>query len=105
MNRTIKEAKVKRFHYERNDQRQTHLTDFFAAYNFARRLKALNGLTPYKYICKIWTSEPDRFILNPIHQMPGLITEFRCKKNRFPSCLDAPKTSESKNVTKYLRNN
>src|SRR6056297_3663890 len=32
------------------------------------------GLTPYEYICKIWTSEPDRFILNPIHQMPGLNT-------------------------------
>ena len=27
-------------------------------------------LTPYEYICKIWTSEPDRFILNPINQMP-----------------------------------
>jgi hypothetical protein len=21
----------------------------------------------------IWTSEPDQFILNPIHQMPGLV--------------------------------
>ena len=41
-------------------------------YNCARRLKTLHGLTPYEYICKIWTSEPDRFILNPIHQMPGL---------------------------------
>jgi len=28
-----------------------------AAYNFARRLKTLSGLTPYEYICKIWTSE------------------------------------------------
>jgi hypothetical protein len=44
------------------------------AYNFARRLKTLGGLTPYEYICKIWTSEPDRFILDPIHQMPGLNT-------------------------------
>ena len=40
----------------------------------AARLKTLGGLTPYEYICKIWTSEPDRFILNPIHQMPGLNT-------------------------------
>jgi hypothetical protein len=23
---------------------------------------------------KIWTSEPERFIINPIHQMPGLNT-------------------------------
>ena len=43
-----------------------------AAYNYARRLKTLNGLTPYEYICKIWTSEPERFILDPIHQRPGL---------------------------------
>ena len=51
-----------------------HLADFMATYNFARRPKTLNGLVPYEYICKIWTSEPDRFILNPIHQMPGLNT-------------------------------
>ena len=34
MNRTIKDATVKRFHY----QPRTHLADFMAAYNFARRL-------------------------------------------------------------------
>ncbi|WP_371228026.1 IS481 family transposase [Roseovarius sp. 2305UL8-3] len=74
MNRTIKDATVKRYHYESHDQLRTHLADFLDAYNFARRLKTLSGLTPYEYICKIWTSEPDRFILNPIHQMPGLNT-------------------------------
>ena len=74
MNRTIKDATVKRFHSDDHDQLRTHLADFMAAYNFARRLKTLGGLTPYEYICKIWTSEPDRFILNPIHQMPGLNT-------------------------------
>jgi transposase InsO family protein len=72
MNRTIKEATVKRFHYESHDQLRVHLADFIAAYNFARRLKTLSGLTPYEYIAKIWTSEPDRFIVDPIHQMPGL---------------------------------
>ncbi len=60
MNRTIKEATVKRFHYDDHNQLRTHLTDFMDAYNFARRLKILGGLTPYEYICKIWTSEPDR---------------------------------------------
>jgi len=68
MNRTIKEATVKRFHYDDHSQLETHLADFIAAYNFGRRLKTLKG----QYICKIWTTEPDRFILNPIHQMPGL---------------------------------
>jgi len=74
MNRTIKEATVKRFHYESHDALGTHLADFMAAYNFARRLKTLNGLIPYEYIAKVWTSEPHRFIVNPIHQMPGLNT-------------------------------
>ncbi|BAV66274.1 IS3 family transposase [Sphingobium cloacae] len=74
LNRTIKEATVKRFHYDSHQQLRTHLADFMAAYNFARRLKTLSGLTPYEYIAKIWTSEPERFIVNPIHQMPGLNT-------------------------------
>jgi len=72
MNRTIKEATVKRFHYETHEQLRTHLTDFATAYNFARRLKTLKGLTPYEAICKAWTKEPNRFRLDPIHQMPGL---------------------------------
>lgn len=74
MNRTIKEATVKRYHYDDHQQLETHLNDFISAYNFGRRLKTLRGLTPYEYICKIWTTEPERFILNPIHQMPGLNT-------------------------------
>jgi transposase InsO family protein len=72
MNRTIKEATVKRFHYETHEQLRSHLTDFVNAYNFARRLKTLKGLTPYEAICKAWTKEPKRFRLDPIHQMPGL---------------------------------
>ena len=74
MNRTIKDATVKRHHYDSHDQLRGHLADFLDAYNFAPRLKTLSGLTPYEYICKIWTSEPKRFILNPIQQMPGLNT-------------------------------
>ena len=74
MNRTIKDATVKRFHYDSHDQLRQHLDDFIAAYNFARRLKTLKGLTPYEFICKRWTSEPERFIIDPIHQMPGLNT-------------------------------
>jgi transposase InsO family protein len=74
MNRTIKEATVKRFHYDDHDQLHRHLADFVLAYNFGRRLKTLKGLTPYEHICKCWTNEPERFTLNPIHQMPGLNT-------------------------------
>ena len=65
MNRTIKEATVKRFHYDMHDQLRAHLNNFLAAYNFARRLKTLSGLTSYEYLCKVWTSGPDKFIVNP----------------------------------------
>jgi transposase InsO family protein len=72
MNRTIKDATVRRYHYENHEQLRAHLADFVAAYNFGRRLKTLKGLTPYEFICKAWTNEPQRFTLNPLHQMPGL---------------------------------
>ena len=70
MDKTIKDATVKRLHHDNHD----HLTDFQEIYTFARRLKSLHAPTSYDYICKIWTSEPERFLLNPIHQIPGLNT-------------------------------
>jgi transposase InsO family protein len=72
MNRTIKEATVQRYHYDDHQQLRRHLNDFVAAYNFGRRLKTLKGLTPYEFVCKAWQTEPHRFTLNPLHQMPGL---------------------------------
>ncbi|MDF9864025.1 UNVERIFIED_ORG: transposase InsO family protein [Methylobacterium sp. SuP10 SLI 274] len=67
MNRTIKDATVKRFHYDNHDQLRQHRADFVAAYNFARRLKTLRGFTPYEAICKAWTDDPSRFIHDPRH--------------------------------------
>jgi hypothetical protein len=95
MNRTIKEATVKRYHYDSHRRRETHLTDFISAYNFARRLKTLKGLTPYEYICKTWTKEPERFNLNPIHQMPGLIPRLLPRYFRLKQPLPAVETVPS----------
>ena len=74
MNRTLKEATVNRYHYDGHEQLRAHLADFVTAYNFARRLKILKGLSPYEYICNAWTKEPGRFVLDPIQQMSGLNT-------------------------------
>lgn len=63
-NQTIKEATVKRFHYDSYECLKAHLNDCMVADNFRRRLRTFNGHTPYKSICKIWTSEPERFIIN-----------------------------------------
>ena len=71
MNRTIKEATVRRYHYDGHAQLRAHLADFIAAYNYGRRLKTLRGLTPFEAICKAWSADPARFRLDPLHQMPG----------------------------------
>ncbi|EXE64782.1 integrase catalytic region domain protein, partial [Acinetobacter sp. 1566109] len=62
-----------------------HLADFIAAYNFGRRLKTLRSLTPYEFICKQWTDEPELFKIDPIHQMPGL-NIFKSRLARFSRC-------------------
>ena len=74
MNRTLKEATVQRYHYESHDQLRRHLADFLAAYNFAKRLKTLSGLTPHEYVCKIWTEDPSRFSIDPTHHTSRLYT-------------------------------
>lgn len=65
---------MRRYYYDSHDRLRAHLADVLDADNFARRLKSLKGLTPYEYICKLWTEQPDRFRLDPIHHMPGLNT-------------------------------
>ncbi len=72
MNRTLKEATVRRYYYSTHDQLREHLTAFVNAYNFAKRLKTLKGLTPYEFICQRWTKEPKRFRFDPIQNFPGL---------------------------------
>jgi transposase InsO family protein len=74
MNRTLKEATVNRYYYDTAEQLGAHLATFLMAYNFAKRLKTLQGLTPHEYICKIWTDSPERFRLNPLHHTSGLYT-------------------------------
>jgi transposase InsO family protein len=74
MNRTRKEATVKRYYYENHQYLKEHLYNFLNAYNFAKRLKTLQGLTPYEYIIKCWQKEPERFHTNPCHHTVGLNT-------------------------------
>jgi transposase-like protein len=74
MNRTLKEATVRRYHYGEHRQLREHLATFLDAYNFAKRLKTLKGLTPYEHICTAWADERHRFRYDPIHLTPGLNT-------------------------------
>src|SRR6266851_2708497 len=72
MNRTLKDATVKRFYYQTHQQLKEHLQTFLMAYNFAKRLKTLKGLTPYQFICQQWQKTPLRFAINPLHHTVGL---------------------------------
>lgn len=74
MNRTLKEATVNKYWYESHRQLKHHLYAFLLAYNFAKRLKALKGMTPYEYVCGVWAKEPERFIIDPRHHTVGLNT-------------------------------
>jgi len=51
MNRTIKDATTKAFHYPGRDALKAHVLAFVTAYNFAKHLKALRWRTPFKHIC------------------------------------------------------
>src|SRR4051794_9067216 len=55
----------------RSVRRSGHLQLFLDAYNHARRLKTLRGLTPYEHVLQVWTKEPERFRLDPSHHIPG----------------------------------
>jgi hypothetical protein len=68
------QARQAALHYETHRQLEDHLAAFLDAYNFARRLKTLRGLTPYEAICNAWADDPDRFRLDPIHLTSGLNT-------------------------------
>jgi hypothetical protein len=46
MNRTLKDATVKKYHHETHDHLKAHLHAFLLAYNFAKRRKTLKGLPP-----------------------------------------------------------
>jgi transposase InsO family protein len=74
MNRTIKDATTKRYHYDGHAQLRTHLELFLDAYNHARRLKTLKGLTPAQFIWTEWKSNPELFHEEPCHLMTGLNT-------------------------------
>ena len=72
MNRTIKDATVKRYYYQTHQLLKEHLQLFMTAYNFAKRLKTLKGLTAYEFIIKCWQTEKKRFKINPNHHTLGL---------------------------------
>ena len=71
MNRTVKDATIKVYHYEDLKSLKAHVLAFINAYNFAKHLTALRWRTPYQAICEAWTKDPSPFKINPHHLIPG----------------------------------
>ncbi|HAO02011.1 MAG TPA: hypothetical protein DCQ42_09855 [Halomonas sp.] len=71
MNRTIKEATTRAFHYTSLSQLQSHLEDYLWAYNNARPLRALKGKTLIGFILEQWQKEPEKFYDDPNHYFTG----------------------------------
>ena len=72
MNRTLKEATVRTYHYSSHAQLRAHLAAFLNAYNHAKRLKSLRGLTPHQFILSCFQNQPHRFKVNPHQHSMGL---------------------------------
>jgi transposase InsO family protein len=71
MNRTVKEATIKAFHYPGLEALKAHVLAFVTAYNFGKHLKALRWRTPFQAICDAWTKDPSVFKIDPHHLIPG----------------------------------
>ena len=71
MNRTVKEAAIKAFHYPDLESLKAHVLAFGSAYNFAKHFKALKCKTPFEAVCHAWTKSLDIFKFNPCHLIVG----------------------------------
>jgi hypothetical protein len=71
INHTLKDGTIWHYHYETHQQLREHLGAFLNAYNFAKPLKTVSGLTPYEQICKTWADPPSRFRYDPAHLTSG----------------------------------
>ena len=74
MNRTIKEATIKAFHYPDLQSLKAHVLAFVCAFNFAKHLKAIRWKTPYQTVVEAWQKNPAIFKTDPRHLIPGPYT-------------------------------
>jgi transposase len=71
-NPTLKDATTKTYYYANKEQLEKHINDFIIAYNCAKKLSAINRLTPMEFCIKNFTENPKLFHKNPHHQIVGL---------------------------------
>ena len=91
MNRTVKDATIKAFHYPDLESLKEHVFAFVSAYNFAKYLKAIRWKTPFEAVCHAWTTSLEICKLDPRYLIPGPNTRpaslQRQKSGRAPTPL------------------
>src|SRR5665648_237951 len=70
MNRTLKEATIKKFYYKSHGLLKKNLYMFVDSYNYATKLKAIGYITPYEKVCLYLQSEEGKPYLNPTNKSP-----------------------------------
>ena len=96
MNRTVKQATIRAYHYDDLESLKAHVLSFVTTYNFAKHLKALKWKTPFQSICDAWKSNPSAFKINPHHLIPGPHTSYSAvRASSSPHRLIRPCTSVS----------
>ena len=71
INKTIKDATVKKYYYDNHKKLQNHLNIFLNAYNYAKPLKTLKGLTPYEKVLLYLKTKMGKSKINPIYKTLG----------------------------------
>ena len=75
INRTIKDATTKTYHYNSITQFEKYLQEFVLVYNFAKRSKSLKFKTPFEFLAEKFKNNPTLFCQNPDHYSKGLKSE------------------------------
>lgn len=60
--------------FENHEMLQKHLDIFVTTYNYAKKLKTLNGLTPYEKVCLYLRSEEGKSSINARYKFVGPYT-------------------------------
>jgi transposase InsO family protein len=72
INRTIKDATTKTYHYDSINQFEKHLQEFVLVCNFAKRLKSLKFKMPFEFLAEKFKNNPTLFYQNPDYYSKGL---------------------------------
>jgi len=71
-NRTLKEATMQRFAYERWEQACEHVEQYLIACNMSRKLRGLGRKTPMEKALEWFRKDAKRFKVDPRHLRTGL---------------------------------